>query len=541
MGLRGPGAGRMAAAREALPVTPRKLPWQKKGLNRVERVVAFLQWLPVTKGKLAGTRIKLLPDQRAFIDAVYGPGSKTRIGIKSAPRGNGKTGLLAPLALCHLLGPEAEKRGEVYSAAIDRQQAGLMFNEMEAIILEVPEFASRVNPQRFHKRLEVLSGEGEGSVYEALSADARRAHGLSPTLWVYDELAQAKDRVLLDNLTTAMGKRKRTLGLIISTQAPDDQHPLSQLIDDGLAGVDPSLYVQLSTAPESADPFAVETLRSCNPALGVFLDEADLLAEAERARRIPAFEPAYRNLRLNQRVDASTENRLCTAAVWKLGAQPVDLDRMKGRTCYAALDLSGKIDLTSLTLVFPDDETEPGFDVFPFFWTPEGQLEARRPAERDLFKQWIRAGYIEPMPGDVIRFRTVAERLLAFQRQFDVKVIAYDRWRIDDLKADIDALGGDLPLEPFGQGFKEMAPAIEFFAECALTGRIRHGGHPVLTACVANAIMSTDPAGNAKIDKGKSNMRGTTRIDGAVTLCMALEMAKRFVGEDATPPGIIFL
>jgi hypothetical protein len=81
--------------------------------------------------------------------------------------------------------------------------------------------------------------------------------------------------------------------------------------------VDPSILVHLKAAPVEADPFSVETLRSGNPALGIFLDEGDLVREAERARRMPAFEAAYRNLRLNQRVDASTENRLCTAAVWK--------------------------------------------------------------------------------------------------------------------------------------------------------------------------------------------------------------------------------
>jgi len=528
MGLRGPGAGRQRAALAAVSAKPGKAPWEKKGLSRAERVIAFVESLPITKGKLAGRKMKLLPGQRRFIEDVYGE-NRVRIAIKSEPRGNGKTGLLAPLALCHLLGPEAEPRGEVYSAAIDRQQAGIMFNEMEAIIFAVPGFLARVNIQRFHKRIEVLDGDGKGSTYEALSADARRAHGLAPSLWVYDELAQAKDRELLDNLITAMGKRDRTLGVVISTQAPSDEHPLSQLIDDGLTGADPSILVHLITAPEEDDPFAVETLRKVNPALGIFLDEDDLIAEAERARRIPAFEPAYRNLRLNQRVDASADNRLCTAGVWKLGAGPVDLDALHGRPCYGGLDLSAKHDLTALVLVFPSDDPEPVYTVVAYFWTPEGQLEARPPAERALFREWIAAGHLEAVPGNVIRYRAVAQRLLAIKNRFDLRTVAYDRHRIDDLKVDLDDLGADLPLEEFGQGFVSMAPAIDFFAECALEGRIVHGAHPVLTACVANAITVSDPAGNLKVDKAKSHRRGTTRIDGAVALVMALGTARRFV------------
>lgn len=527
MGARGPGAGRLIRAREEAAKIKTRPAWKKRGLTRAQRMIAFCESLPITKGKLAGKKLKLLPGQRQFIEDLYGE-SRIRIAIKSEPRGNGKTGLLAPLALGHLLGPEAEPRGEVYSAAIDRQQAAIMFNEMEAIILARPDFAARVNIQRFHKRIEVLTGDGEGSTYEALSSDARRGHGLAPSLWVYDELAQAKDRDLLDNLITAMGKRDRALGVIISTQAPNDEHPLSQLIDD--AEQDPSVMVRLLSAPDEADPFSVETLRAVNPALGIFLDEGDLLAEAERARRLPTFEPSYRNLRLNQRVDASQDSRIVTSAVWKLGATPVDLERLRGRRCFGGLDLSSKHDLTALILVFPDDEPEPSFDIVPFFWTPAEAMERRRPQEQDIFRQWIRDEHLEVIPGPTIRFRTVAERMAALSRQFEIVSIGYDRWRIDDMKAELSEVGAEIALQEFGQGFKDMAPALEYFAECALTGRLNHGGHPVLTANVANAIVVSDPAGNQKFDKDKSNKRGTTRIDGAVALAMALGVARRAVG-----------
>src|SRR6187399_1535686 len=253
MGLRGLGAGKRREATEELAARPRKLalPWQRSGLSRPQRVERFLQYLPITKGPLAGRKMQLLPEQRRFVYEVYGnlePNGlrRRRLAIKSEPKGNGKTGLIAGLCLAHLLGPEAEPRGEVYSAAIDRQQAGLIFAEMAAIIAEIPEFGARVNIQRFHKRIEDFE---TGSTYEALSADARRAHGLSPTLFAYDELAQARDRILLDNLINGLGKRKEALGIIISTQAPDDNHPLSELIDRGLGDPSGSTYVELLAAP----------------------------------------------------------------------------------------------------------------------------------------------------------------------------------------------------------------------------------------------------------------------------------------------------
>src|SRR3954471_17141541 len=92
MGLRGPGAARRREAAERLPAKARKHRWERAGLSRVERVIAFMESLPITKGKLTGHNLKLLPTQRSFIEAVYGaPAAKrVRIAVRSEPRGNGK-------------------------------------------------------------------------------------------------------------------------------------------------------------------------------------------------------------------------------------------------------------------------------------------------------------------------------------------------------------------------------------------------------------------------------------------------------------------
>lgn len=537
MALLGRGAGRLISARGlAKARRKRKLPWKKTGLSRAERVTAFLEFLPITKGPLAGRRMRLLPEQRQFVHEMYGVLGRggvraRRLGIMSEPKGNGKTGLVAGLVLCHLLGPEAETRGEVYSAAIDRQQAALVFAECEAIIMQVPEFVSRVNVLTTWKKIMVLEGDGQGSLYEALSADARRAHGLSPSLFVYDELAQAKDRTLLDNLINGLGKRTEALGLIISTQAPDDYHPLSQLIDDGMSGRDPSTFVQLIAAPLDADIFDPEVWKACNPALGKFLSMKDMAESAERARRMPIFEPSFRNLRLNQRVETDVEARIVPLGVWQsMNAEPRPLDEQRGRRCFGALDLSGKHDLCCLVLVFPDsDEEDPVLDVYCWFWSPEGQLQARRPAERQLFEIWRREELVELTPGNVVRYGYVARTLVKVCQDFDVQAVGYDRWRIDDLKQELDDLGepDTVPLEPFGQGFKDMGPAVDDLVEVAQSTRLRHGGHPVLTASMSAAVTTSDPAGNLKIDKRRANRSGAVRVDGAVCLAMAVRLAMR--------------
>eukprot|EP00752_Nemacystus_decipiens_P019153 g17209.t1 len=541
MGLRGKGGSRIKQAKEALENGPkRRLPWKKKGLRRHERVIAFLEWLPITKGKLRGKKMKLLPEQRDFIIEIFSRPDDNPVdtAIRSEPRGNGKTGLAAGLCLCFLLGPESEERGAVYSASIDRDMAGMIYEEMEAIILRVPEFSARTNCIKFHKRIEVLEGDGLGSVYQALSADARKAHGKAPLFWVYDEFAQAPDSELLENLQSGEGKRDHSLGMIISTQAEDDSHPFSQLIDDALLGHDPSVVISLSAAPDNADPFSEETIRACNPAADIFLDVTKIMRDAEKARRIPALFARYCNRRLNQRRSVSSDDRLVTREVWEVGAVPVDEDRLIGRTCFGGLDLSGKHDLTALVLAFPDDETPCGFDLVCRFWTPEGQLERRQTKERDLFEQWIRQGYLQLVPGNTVKYSFVAAELAHLAQIYRLRSLAYDRWRIDDFKQDLEEEGADIHLEPFGQGFKDMGPAVDYFAELALSSGMRHGQHPVLTQCVANAITTSDPAGNLKVDKAKSNKRAMVRIDGAVSTIMAVGNAKRFEEEEDEGPSV---
>ena len=159
MGKRGPGAGRQRQAGAGaewfagdLLTPPDPIPsraWEAEGLTRAERVVAFIESLPVTKGFGVGGTVQLEPFQRDWIlsiyDAAAGGQRQVRTGLLSVARGNGKTVLCAGLALCHLVGPEAEPRGECYSAAATKEQSALIFAEMEATILATPWMAARLN------------------------------------------------------------------------------------------------------------------------------------------------------------------------------------------------------------------------------------------------------------------------------------------------------------------------------------------------------------------------------------------------------------
>ncbi len=545
MGQRGKGAkpklavvgnsdqGNFGFAQDEISSLRATLPWEQEGQTRVERIVAFLEDLPITQGSLAGTKLQIRPWQREFLEAVYAEGEAGRRPVRTAvlsmARKNGKTQLVAGLGLCHLLGPEAENRGEVYAAANDKAQSGKTFMEMVAILDEHPELDARVNVVKFSKRIEVLHGVGKGSIFQALSADASTKQGLSPSFTIYDELGTAPKRDLYEALDTAMGARDNPLLCVISTQAASDHAVLSELVDYGKkinAGelADPSFHLTFYGAEDDDDPWAEETWHKANPALGDFRSLEDVQRQAAQAKRMPAAEQGFRNLILNQRVDAHV--RFLAKAEWDANNRAVDFKALERRQCWAGLDLSQSRDLTAFVMVFPDEKG--GFDVLPRFFLPEQGIREKAELDRVPYDIWAKQGFLTLIPGAVVDPSYVAETIAEACLIYDVQRIAYDRWRIEDLKRELDRMGAEPPIEPFGQGFRDMAPAVDKMERLVAEARLRHAGNPILTFCASNAVVEMDPAGNRKLAKNKSS----GRIDGMVALAMALAAVDREQAEE---------
>jgi phage terminase large subunit-like protein len=535
MGRRGPGARPVAKAEKRTSDIPETHAWQAPNLSRADRVIAFIESLPVTKGILAGKTMKLIPEQAAFIREIYDPADAdgrriVRQAVLSEARKNGKTGLIVGIVCAHLVGPEAEDRGEVVSAANDREQSGIIFSEIEAIVDAVPWIAAIVNVMRFRKEIEVTGtppdGKGKGSTFKALSSDATTKHGLNPSLWIFDELAQAKKRDLLDALQTSQGGRSEPLGIVISTQSPKPTHPLSELIDYGEKideGIieDATFVCHVYAAPDGCDLLDEDAWRAANPALGIFRDLTDLRTLALRATRVPSFENPFRNLYLNQRVDA--EQKAIDPAEWNACGEAFDIEELRGQRCYAGLDLASVRDLASAVLLFPDCGA-----VLPFFWCPKEGIDKKAEVDRVPYPTWAKQGYIEPTPGKAINKRYIARRFAQIAADYDLEAVAFDRWAINDLKVILADEGIDLPLVEWGQGHVSMGPAVDAFETRMLAGNLRHGMHPVLRWCASNLIYATDSAGARKPDKSRS----IDRIDGMTALIMACGVEASGKGEE---------
>lgn len=498
-------------------------------MTRGERNAAWIEeHCVVPEGKLAGQPVRLTKHQRRWLKRIYD--DPTRVFILSMARKNAKTAFSAFLLLLHLCGPEARPNSQLYSAAQSREQASVLFNYASKCVRLSPSLSHYVHARESSKQL--FCSE-LGTLYRALSAEASTAYGLSPAFVVHDELGQVKGPRfdLYEALETACAAQESPLSIVISTQAPTDADLLSLLIDDALAGADPRNKVELYTAPMDLDPFEEETIRHANPHFDDFMNQEEVFKQASDAKRLPSRESAYRNLILNQRVEAKSP--FVTRSVWaENGGQPAPLE---GLDVYGGLDLSSVQDLTALVL------TSTEGDVHCTFWLPEEGIAEKSRADRVPYDLWAEQGYLELTPGRTIEYEFVAQYLRQVFDRCNVLALAFDRYNMRFLKPWLEQAGfTEEELErfvEFGQGFVSMSPALRELEAQLLANKLKHGNHPVLSMCAANAITVSDPAGNRKFTKQKVS----GRIDGMVALAMSVGASGAEAAEPAPEYQMFFL
>lgn len=257
----------------------------------------------------------------------------------------------------------------------------------------------------------------------------------------------------VDAITTSQGAHDSPLLIAISTQAASDADLLSTWIDDAKASNDPRIVCRVYEAPKDCDLLDEAAWKAANPALGTFRSLDDLREQMAQAARMPSMANTARNLLLNQRV--SLDSPFISPDVWMANsAEPVAFDG----PVYAGLDLSARIDLSALVLIGLVDGI---WCVQPHFWTPKTGLRERERRDRAPYSTWAQQGYLRVCDGAAIDYEQVANDMAEILSDVDIQAVAFDRWRIDVLKRELDRMGIELPLIEWGQGFRDMSPALD--------------------------------------------------------------------------------
>jgi len=385
-----------------------------------------------------------------------------------------------------------------------------------------PALSRRVKILASTKRLIYLP---TNSFYQVLSAEAYSKHGFNIHGVVFDELHTQPNRKLFDVMTKGSGDaRMQPLYFLITTAGSDTQsicYETHQKALDILEGRkhDPTFYPVIYGAKEDDDWTDPKVWRKANPSLGITVGIDKVRAACESAKQNPAEENSFRQLRLNQWVKQAV--RWMPMAKWDACAFPVDADSLEGRVCYGGLDLSSTTDITAFVLVFPPQNEEDKYEILPFFWMPEDNIDLRVRRDHVQYDLWVKQGHLMTTEGNVVHYGFIESFIEQLGMKYNIREIAFDRWGAVQMTQNLEGLG--FTVVPFGQGFKDMSPPTKELMKLTLEQKIAHGGRPVLRWMMDNIYIKTDPAGNIKPDKEKS----TERIDGAVATIMALDRAIR--------------
>lgn len=491
-------------------------------LTRGERNCKFIEsYCVVPEGDKVGRPVTLADFQVLFILAVYDNPAGTDTAILSIARKNAKTGTIAFILLIHTVGPEAVQNSRIISGAMSREQAAEVYNLASKCVMLSPKLSDIVRIVPSSKKLIGLPMNVE---YQAISADGKTAHGKSPILAILDEVGQVSgpQSDFIDAITTAQGAYDNPLLIYISTQAATDNDLFSILIDDALTNKHPKTVCHVYAADEDADMMDEEQWKKANPALGLFRSLSDMRKQAEKACRMASFENTFRNLNLNQRVEASSP--FINKSVW---AESGDDPTFSG-IAYGGLDLSETNDLTALVLVFLKNGI---YNVKAHFWLPAEGLSDRSKQDRVPYDVWAKQGILSTTPGRSIEYEYVAKVIANLFTEHDIRKLAFDRYNMRHLRPWLLNAGLSESLiedrfQDFGQGFVSMSPALRTLETILLNSKMKHGNNPLLTMCAANSVVRMDEAGNRKLDKKRS--RG--RIDGMVALAMACAVANEHQG-----------
>jgi phage terminase large subunit-like protein len=506
-------------------------------LAKAEKFFRFAELLRHYKGEWAGQPIRLEPWQKFITGSVIGwvhTGTglrRFRTAFNEVPRKNGKT-LLAAVVLLYLTFFDGEAGAEGYAIATKRDQAKIVFTDAKQLVIS----------SGLKERIKVLVANmhrtDTASKLEPLGADHDSTDGLNPAVVVGDEIHAMKDRGMLDVMETATGARRQPVIYLITTYGNDlvspwgDQHDYATKILEGVL-TDESFFVFCAHADPEDDWTSLETARKANPNYGISVNPDDLMAKVTKAQGIPAAAATYKQKHLNLLVNNATP--CLSMDGWRAG-QSTQVSReefraaLKGQRCYAGIDLASKIDLCSLSLLFPPTPERPKTHVLQFLWTPKDTLKDRAHADRAPYPVWVDQGWLTAQDGTRIDHQAIRDVLAWARGLFHIELIGFDPWHADTLIGQLvkeDGFAAEQVLE-VPQTYAGMSSAETWFKGEVLAGNVDANGCPVTAWAISNTVEQTDGKGNIFFTKKKS--RG--RIDPVKSMSTAAALWKRHEPEN---------
>lgn len=474
--------------------------------------------MPHVEGEWDSKTIVLHPAHVFFLVNLFGfrkrDGSRRfTAAVYAVARKNAKSTLAAGILLyCQMC--EGETGPQVVSAATTGAQARIVFNIAKRMVEKTPALQQAFNAEAFAN---AIASYDNGGTFKPINSKASTQDGLNPSAVGVDEVHAHQNHDLLNVLRSAAGARRNPLFLFTTTEGYENPGPwqetrtFARQVLQGVIQADHFLAV-IYAVDEKDDDFDERTWPKANPLMDVNpLLMAEIRKEAIEAKGMPGRLAEFRIKRLNRQ--SSTATGFIDLQKWKACDAAVVLDALKTVPCWGALDLASTRDLCSFRLVWKVGDT---LFTWGRRWVPDAAVAQRTARGTVPYAGWVAAGLLEQTDGDVTDYAIVERAVLDAMAQFDVQLIAFDSWNATELVSRL--LAADVPMVEFIQGPKSYHPAMQELERLYISGKLAHGGDPVLGWCAANLVARRDVNLNMAPDKKKS----ADKIDDMTALLMAI-------------------
>ena len=473
-----------------------------------EFAIKFIEFLPQSKGEFAGKPLILQEWQKFIVGSIFGwrkPDGTRRFkkAYIEIPRKNGKTTLAAAIALYGLIA-DGEEGAEVYFAATKREQAAICFDEA----------CNMINQSAELDEVKALNSQISfaGSKAKKISADKKQS-GLNVHMAIIDELWEHPTSKTVDLMTTGTGSRMQPLIFEITTAGERtdcvcyDHHKLTKEVLQGVK-INDSWFGVIYAPDKDDDIHDKATWYKSNPNLGVSKKLAYMEEQYTTATTMPSYMNAFMQLDLDAWVGSHSlwvEDEHWTACV--------GFPSIEKTPCWGGLDKASVRDFTAFTLCF---DVGGVVHFKRWFWIPEATYKARKmnATSTDL-DEWIANKWLKVTPGNALDDTVVINDIIELSKIYDIRSIGYDRHKAETLASQLAS--AEIEIYEFGQGYLSMSEPTKALEKTYVNRNCTHDGSPVQRWMMTNVLLSTDPAGNIKIDKSKS----TEKVDGPVSEVMA--------------------
>jgi phage terminase large subunit-like protein len=524
-----------------------------------DRAFGFFETvLYLSEGQFDGKPFILHPSQAFIVGSLFGwkredGRRRFRRAYIEQGKGNGKSPLAGGIGLLGLTA-DGEAGAQVYAAAAKREQAGILFADAVKMVKQSPALSKRLEFSGGGGREFNIAHHATGSFFRPVSRDTgKTGSGPRPFFVLADEVHELPDRKILEMLERGFKFRRQPLLFMITNSGSDrnsvaweeHEHAVKVAAGNVDAVTDPTFLGEIIDDTTFSyvcgldiDDQPLDDPKcwiKANPLLGVTITEEYLAETVAQARAIPGQLNGI--LRLHFCVWTDAETAWMTRATLEPRLADFDIEDHAGEPVWLGLDLSQSRDITALACVVrtgTDANDKPTFDAWVEAWTPGDTLAAREMRDKLPYAVWAREGHIHAPAGENISYRHVAQTLVEYSRDFDVQLVAYDRFAFKRFEEDAAEVGLNLtfaehpqgglkkgkPLTPGGEGMW-MPGSLRMLEDALLEGRIRLKRNPVLISAMMSAVIEPDKWGNTWLAKTKS----VNKIDAAVALAMAMGAA----------------